>query len=555
MTSLYGTPSRPPFLPLLIELDGQPGISRLPASLLAQLLAMLPLADLLSCCLAHRHLYHVATAVLYARPPLDARYGSPLPRFCALLRALPALPVNVRQQVQILSLVHVEETLYASVPGTWLRTLASYCHNLVALHIGEQNTFLNQDAVRMLAPGSLSTLRRLTLTQVESIDGTTLGRLLAAAPGLQHLRIVGSSCADVTGLAAVGEYAASSLRTLALVECEAATDRALARLFMYAHSDSGAAFPALESLQLAHLPISDATLQVLSAALNGCPQLCRLSTRMCHRITTAGLLAVLLAGRSRIGAQKAMHLSDGAAPEFTHLDIRRLARVTPALLMHLPREAAQLRALHLDLRLLRAALAGSTTTGSANSNDPLGLASLLCFPHLEQLVVDAGDTPGSLYGEPAAPWWSLCRALPRLRTLVLIGRWQTPDDESAQTDGNWGWSVPLDEQPTVTADTVPDFSGAFDNKDDAFWSSTLPLLLDQDAPTYAASLTRQSRSSIVATKSTLAPQLVDSYFDDPLLTLSPSVVARFTRASAAINPNPTRVYLVASQTRRDEFSW
>jgi hypothetical protein len=408
--------------------------SFLPTSLLAYLLTFVPLTTLVECSRVNRHFYMATIKVLYTRPVLDVRYGSPFTRFRSLLRALGTLPDHLRVQIRDLDLYHVEETMYDTLPVTWLRHLVQHCPALTSLRLSEKNTFLSLSSVRQLTPGALASLRRLTLDRVETLSGVGLATLLSATSRLEELQLINCAAADRNGLAAVAKYTAATLRRLALIDCKRVQDHVLNELWQMESGKRLVYYPQLTSLELVRLPLSDAAMTVLG---NVIPRLAILQ----RRVTNAGILAVIV-GRRRTPV-RLMPTMPHHQSHFYSLDLRALPHATAALLSHLIAETPYLQRLHVDLGLLN-------MRSTSDIAEVVHLSQLARFTYLEHLVVDAGEEAGSMYGQKATPWWRLCRGLLHLKTLTFIGRWQSPISDAITLDGDWGWTVPIEASSQYT---------------------------------------------------------------------------------------------------------
>ncbi|KAL1924696.1 uncharacterized protein VTP21DRAFT_4350 [Calcarisporiella thermophila] len=116
----------------------------------------------------------------------------PISVFKNLLQNLPNCREITRRCVATVDISNVEETLYSTLPETWLATLLAELPNLRNLRCCRA-TFFNSNVIRLATKFSSGSLMELDLTECKSLTEATLKALISTFPKLRKLILDGTS--------------------------------------------------------------------------------------------------------------------------------------------------------------------------------------------------------------------------------------------------------------------------------------------------------------------------------------------------------------------------
>ncbi|KAF9933291.1 hypothetical protein FBU30_005875 [Linnemannia zychae] len=236
--------------------------------------------------LVNHECYLITMPVLWENPRLDnSCVSTPLQSIQSILSSMEkgALSPETRLLIHTLDLSQVQETLYNTLPDSWLYIILQYAPVLHTLCLSGKTTspFVQSQAFRKLALTNLvhSSLRHLDLSDCTDVREPVLKALPSHFPNLVSLNLSRTSGVTDTALALLVDRC-QDLETVNISYCRQVTDLGLFSVAKFCRRN-------LRVLHLTgNLKITDTS---LLAVAKHCPRIEKLFLSECSRITDSAL--------------------------------------------------------------------------------------------------------------------------------------------------------------------------------------------------------------------------------------------------------------------------
>ncbi|RUS33903.1 hypothetical protein BC938DRAFT_483297 [Jimgerdemannia flammicorona] len=205
--------------------------------------------DLWCCCTLNHTWGRAAKQVLWSYPIFGGDTTTSLNDFRTFLQCIEFARDDTLALIRVIDVADVEETMYDTIEGTWLRTIVTRCPNLHAL-ILRKAEFLNSRAVRFAGVASnrsvqyldasfcrnltevtikqlanlFPSLKTLKFDQTSGINDASVSQLVYSCDEVQHLSLGSARNLTDTGLYAIAKFCKIRLRSIDITSNVKITD-------------------------------------------------------------------------------------------------------------------------------------------------------------------------------------------------------------------------------------------------------------------------------------------------------------------------------------------